>query len=199
MRFSKIISIILHPIFIPFLLFYIIINTSPILYYSVKNSLLYIYSVLFLFTFLLPVISLLIKIKFSVVSSIEISNLKERPLVLFFSLLWFLCGYYFLIPVFHPCPVLKNIYIGGILILLIGGIISKYWKISLHLLSIGGATGIFLGLEKIYADFFFFVILFIILSGFLAYARLKENAHNHRQLYVGFFVGVIVGCICLLY
>ena len=199
MRFSKIISIILHPIFIPFLLFYIITKTSPVLYYSVENSLLYIYSVLFLFTFLLPVISLLLKMKFRVISSIEISNLKERPLVLFVSLLWFLCGYYFLIPVFHLFPVLKNIYVGGVLILLIGGIISKYWKISLHLLSIGGATGVFLGLEKIYTDFFFFVILFIVLSGFLAYARLKENAHTHKQLYVGFLVGVIVEYVCLLY
>ncbi len=199
MRFSKIISIILHPIFIPFLIFYIITKTSPVLYYPIKNSLLYIYSVLFLFTFLLPIISLLIKIKFHIVSSFEMRNLKERPLVLFVSFLWFLCGYYFLLPIFHTHPVLKNVYVGGLLIILIGGIVSKYWKISLHLLSIGGVTGVFLGLEKIYTDFLFFVILFIMLSGLLAYARLKENAHNHKQLYVGFFVGVIVEYICILY
>ena len=155
--------------------------------------------VLFLFTFLLPIISLLIKIKLRIVSSLEISNLKERPLVLFISLIWFLCGYYFLLPVFHAHPVLKNVYVGGLLILFIGGVISKYWKISLHLISIGGATGVFLGLEKIYNDFLFFVILFVMLSGFLAYARLKEKAHNHKQLYVGFFVGAIIEYLCILY
>lgn len=198
MRPSKIISIILHPVFMPLLLFYIIIEGSTLFYYLTQNSLLYTYFMLLLFTVLLPIISILIKIKIKLVSSLELIVRGERPLALLSSLFWFLCGYYFLIPIFYTAPILKQIYIGGLLILLISVIISKFWKISLHLLSVGGATGVFLGLEKIHNEFLFFALLFILLSGLLAYARLKEGAHNHTQLYIGFLIGVVVEYLCII-
>jgi len=40
--------------------------------------------------------------------------------------------------------------------------------------------------------------LFILLSGLLGVARIKQKAHNYAQVYVGFLVGLSVELITLL-
>lgn len=198
MRLSKFISIILHPIFMPILAFYLSLKQVPSIGLAITNNQNYIYLVLFISTVILPLISIFFLIKIGKVSSIEISNHKERSVPLFKTALFMGIGCYILENTLVLAPIIKAELIGAISIILTASIISKYWKISLHLLGIGGVVGVLIALEVIYGNLQHLIIIFTILSVILAMARIKEKAHNYPQLYIGFFLGLSIELLILL-
>ena len=198
MRLSKLISIILHPIFMPILALYLSLKQIPSIGVAITNYQNYIYLVLIFSTVILPLISILFLIKSGKVSSLEMSNHKERSVPLFRTALWMGLGYYILENILVFSPIIKAELIGAISIILIASIISKYWKISLHLLGIGGLVGVLIALEIIYGNLQHLIIIFILLSGVLAMVRIKEKAHNYTQVYIGFLGGLSVELLIML-
>ncbi|KAB2870355.1 MAG: hypothetical protein F9K37_06040 [Bacteroidales bacterium] len=90
-----------------------------------------------------------------------------------------------------PVPqVLLKIVESGVLILIFAAIVSYWWKISLHLMGLGGLTG-FLIASAIhnYFNVIFLVVVAFLISGFLASARLKNGDHKPAQVYVGYLLG----------
>ena len=79
MRLSKVISIILHPIFMPLLAFYLSMKLIPNIGFAITNHLNYIYGVIVISSIILPLISFFILIKSGRVESIEMTNHYERP------------------------------------------------------------------------------------------------------------------------
>ena len=198
MKLTQLISIILHPIFIPLLALHLTLLVLPSIALTLNQNMLLIYGILILSTIVLPLISVFWLIQKGKVSSLEMSNHKERTLPLFITVIWMSFGYYLLQNLLFYTPIIKAELLGVIIIILLAAIISKYWKISLHLLGIGGIVGMFIALQIIHGDFLFLLILFILLSGLLGVARVKQKAHNYAQVYSGFLVGMSVELITLL-
>ena len=87
---------------------------------------------------------------------------------------------------------LKKELLGAFTIIVVAAIVSKYWKISLHMLGIGGLVGVLLSLELLFGGLHKLLVLFIFLSGILGVARIKEKAHNHSQVFFGFVIGFLI-------
>ena len=198
MKLTQFISIILHPMFMPILALHLTLLVLPSLAFTLSHNLLLIYGILIFSTMVLPLISIFWLMQKGKVSSLEMSNHKERSLPLFKTVIWMSFGYYLLQNLLFYTPILKAELLGAILIILLAAIISKFWKISLHLLGIGGVVGVFIALQIIHGDFLHLLILFILLSGLLGVARIKQKAHNYAQVYAGFLVGLSVELITLL-
>ena len=198
MKLTQLISIILHPMFMPILALHITLLVLPSLAFTLSQNLLLIYAILIFSTMILPLASIFWLMRKGKVSSLEMSNHKERSLPLFKTVIWMSFGYYLLQNLLFYTPILKAELLGAILIILLAAIISKYWKISLHLLGIGGVVGVFIALQIIHGDFLYLLLLFILLSGLLGVARIKQKAHNYAQVYAGFLVGLSVELITLL-
>ena len=198
MKLTQFISIILHPIFMPILALHLTLLVLPSLAFTLSQNLLLIYGILIFSTMVLPLISIFWLMQKGKVSSLEMSNHKERSLPLFKTVIWMSFGYYLLQNLLFYTPILKAELLGAILIILLAAIISKFWKISLHLLGIGGVVGVFIALQIIHGDFLYLLLLFILLSGLLGVARIKQKAHNYAQVYAGFLVGLSVELITLL-
>ena len=107
-------------------------------------------------------------------------------------------GFYMLNRTLIYGTLLKAELFGAILIIIFAAIISKFWKISLHLLAIGGVVGVFIALQLMEGGILYVLLIFILLSGILGVARIKQKAHNHTQVYVGFLLGMSVELISLL-
>jgi hypothetical protein len=197
MQLSKLISIILHPIFMPLVALHLTLDSLHSIALT-SQDLNYIYGIVICFTIILPLLSIFFLIKKGMVDSLEMSNHKERSLPLFITVLWMSLGFYMLRNILGYAPILKAEIIGAILIVLFAAIISKFWKISLHLLAIGGVVGIFIALQLIEGGVMYLLLFFILLSGILGIARIAQKAHNHTQVYVGFLLGVSVELITLL-
>ncbi len=198
MKLTQLISIILHPIFMPLLALHLTLIVVPSLAFTLSQNLVLIYCIVIFCTIILPLISVFWLIQKGRVSSLEMSNHKERSLPLVKTVIWMSVGYYLLENALFYTPILKAELLGAIIIILVAAIISKFWKISLHLLGIGGLVGVFIALQVIHGALLYLLILFILLSGILAVARIKQKAHNYTQVYAGFIVGLSVELITIL-
>jgi len=198
MKLTQLISILLHPMFMPLLALHLTLIVLPSLAFTLSQNLLLIYGILVFSTMILPLVSIFWLMRKGKVSSLEMSNHKERSLPLFKTVIWMSFGYYLLQNLLFYTPILKAELLGAIIIILIAAIVSKYWKISLHLLGIGGVVGVFIALQIMHGDFLYLLLLFILLSGLLGVARIKQKAHNYAQVYAGFLVGLSVELITLL-
>jgi len=198
MKLTQLISILLHPMFMPLLALHLTLLVLPSLAFTLSHNLLLIYGILVFSTIVLPLASIFWLMRKGKISSLEMSNHKERSLPLFKTVIWMSFGYYLLQNLLFYTPILKAELLGAIIIILIAAIVSKFWKISLHLLGIGGVVGVFIALQIIHGDFLYLLLLFILLSGLLGVARIKQKAHNYAQVYAGFLVGLSVELITLL-
>ena len=79
-------------------------------------------------------------------------------------------------------------------------IVTPFWKISLHLICMGGVTAVFTLLSVAGAgQHFWALVATILLSGALASARLHLGAHNPSQIAVGYFGGLVVAMLAMIY
>ena len=60
------------------------------------------------------------------------------------------------------------------------------------MLGVGGLVGVVFSLHTLYGGFSEILIIFILISGVVGVARIKQKAHDHNQIYVGFVIGLIV-------
>ena len=79
-------------------------------------------------------------------------------------------------------------------------VVSRYWKISLHLTGMGAVVALFvvmniLGVGNMTVP----LMVAILLSGALASARLYLGCHNGRQVLAGFCGGFVVTVLAVLF
>lgn len=81
---------------------------------------------------------------------------------------------------------------GGIAILLTAFINLKF-KISAHMVGIGGLLGVLISISYLIKfDMTLFYIFVIILAGIVGFARLTLNEHKPLQVYAGFLLGLTI-------
>ena len=199
MRVFKITSLILHPIFMPIITLYLTLKLIPNIGAGIINYFNLIYLIILLCTIILPLICVFFLIKKKLVSSLEMRDYKERSLPLFITAIWMGYGYYKLSDILSLAPILKSELVAAISIVLIASFISRYWKISLHMLGSGGVVGTIFSLNILYGGLLYEIMLSIFFSAFLGVARINENAHNHTQVYMGFLVGFLIESVAILF
>lgn len=83
--------------------------------------------------------------------------------------------------------------------IVIAWILSFQWKVSIHMIGIGGLTGMLLGLSQVLnAGLTEVILASILISGFLGSARLILKAHNPNQVYVGFLIGFVTEWLVII-
>jgi len=199
MKISKILSYILHPIFMPLIVIWISLNYVEYFQLVFSNYTKPLYIIIAVFTLILPLISSVLFVIFKKVESLEMRTKEERNGPIFVSIMIMIIGYPFFKSISQLSPYLTSVYLSSVFILIIAFLITKRWKISLHMLGIGGATGSFIALNYIFGGMFFWVILFLFLSGLLVSARLNLKAHNRSQVYAGFLLGCIFQTCFIIY
>lgn len=189
MRWHKFISTILHPIVMPTIGILIYFIFTPInLDRKQQLSLL---AVVFVSTYIIPLLLLILLKSIGYIKSFQVHTINERRVPIFFmmTLLFMLGKFFYEISSIRD---LSYLFFGvvfglGIIYLLF---LTKI-KTSLHLLSIGAATGFFLLFQQLQSiNTLPIVIVLIILSGLLASSRLYLKAHTTREVYIGFFIGI---------
>ncbi len=76
--------------------------------------------------------------------------------------------------------------------IIVASIITYFWKISLHMVGMGGLLSITLICARILPLLALKIVPFIVIcTGLVGFARLYLQAHTHTQIYVGFIVGLV--------
>jgi hypothetical protein len=192
-RITQLISVLLHPLFMPLYATWILLNSGSYLSFAVSKPMqTVIYMIVLITTYILPAISSWFLYQKGVIKSLEMETRAERSLPLFSAIVSYIAGLYLLIKL--PLPKIFAVMLsGGLIVLVAAFLINLRWKISLHMLGIGGLMGLLLGFSDIFhSNVLLPVIITALVSGLLASVRLWRNAHSPAQIYVGFLTGFVV-------
>lgn len=170
----------------------LLFHYSPYLAYSIDEKVrLYIYAVVFLSTFAIPVLISLFLLRQGVLSSLILKERKERALPFIVTAISFLSGYYILKQL--PIPKIFYLFLLGALTSIIIALLVNYkWKISLHMIGMGGIVGALFAMSQIFLiNMMLPIVLWLLLSGILGTARLSLETHKSSEIYIGFITGFI--------
>jgi hypothetical protein len=196
---ARIFSYLLHPFLMPSYALLLIFGSDTYIGFGVTlKAQQLIFLVVFVNTFLIPTILSFFLVRKKLVSDIEMPSNLERRLPLLITTLFYIFTYYLLLKV-RLSPIVYVVMMAATLSIVIAMMVNLKWKISLHMLGIGGLIGALIGISlRQYVDFRGLIILLILLAGILGSSRLKLDAHTPAQVYVGFMVGVSCELILLL-
>ena len=186
----KAISYLLHPVAIPLIAVVLYFVVNP--HFVPTNNELAIVASVFILTYLIPIISIFLLLNMGLISSIHLSKIEDRkrPLVVLIMMYMTL-----IIKVLNPASFYELYYffIGIVIALsLVYLFLFMKKKISLHLLAMGGLVGFFLVISVLHKqNYLFLIALFVFLSGIVATSRLLLNAHNNKELAIGFMIGLL--------
>lgn len=192
-RLCNALSYALHPLLMPTYSMMIIFSIPSYIAYAfqVKYQLM-IYSVVLITTFLMPVFSTIILFKRGAVTDMYLENRHERvlPFVLT-AIYFFLCFYLFSR---LPVPaIMTSAILGCAVAASFALMITLFWKISIHMIGIGGIAGLLFALaDLLSADVTWYVFVILCFSGLLGTARLITGQHNAWQIYIGFITGLCI-------
>ena len=199
MRFAQIISVLGHPLFMPLYAFGLLIYTNPYINMMItETSKYFTLGILLVFTIILPILTSVLFKLFGLIDSLYMKTAKERRWPFLLTLIWYYMGIQLLTRIYVPQSFLL-LMIGATSIVGVALVITSRWKISIHMLGIGGVIGAIIGIsQRFQFDHSILLIALILFAGLIGYSRLKTNSHNFRQVYTGFIIGIAVEWICVM-
>jgi|SRR5512133_3030650 uncharacterized membrane protein len=191
-RIATIISYLAHPLIIPLIGLLIIGNSGTYAADIDGRYRQFIYLSVFIFTLLLPAALIPLFYYFGLARNVQFTERRERLVPLYITLVFYLAAY-FLIRKIPVSVVYQRFLFAGCLSMLSLSVISWFWKISAHMVGWGGLTALILILSvQFNTDLMLFMIVCLLISGLVGFARLKLYAHNTLQIYTGFLLGFAV-------
>ena len=176
---GNIISYILHPMVVSSVTFWFVIYKTGISFENPDS----IFFLSFFFSTALPIITVLILIKMNLVKDLDASNRSERLLPMALGTFFFLIGFIILKELDSP-KIVQGIMFCGMINTIIVWLITNYWKISIHTVSMASGIVIFwiLGYE--------YIIQMSLILMLTIFSRLITNSHTISQTIVGAFIGL---------
>lgn len=191
--FAKIVSYILHPLFIPMYVFIWLEWRFPIHFDDISVQGLTFKTIsVFLNTAFFPAFSVFLLWRLKFIDTMYLRTQRDRiiPYIITMIFYWWL---WYLSRTFTDQPdVLKFFYFGIFLNTVFGLVINNFIKISMHSMGAGALLALavitmcryetFLGAD---------MIVIFILAGLICTARLLLNEHSVSEIYAGLFLGAL--------
>ena len=201
MRFSKFISYFFQPINFSILGAFIYFLWIPKHIFKLQEY--FILSLVFIGTYLFPLLALLALKKFNVIYSYQMRSVEERkfPLLLFMLISYSIGNWLFKAA---TVDLLALFYFGYTLALFIAYILLHFKiKASLHAGAISGLIGFLIYFSYHYKTNLLFVLACLfLLAGIIGTSRLRLKAHTLKELFwaysIGFFTQIISYLIYIL-
>ncbi len=197
-RIARMFTLVFHPLFVPFYMLLILLNVNTFFAMMIPvKAKMFLTGLVFITTILLPLLIVFLLYRLKLVKSFYLQSREERIYPLLAVAVFYYITYY-LLKSFSISFIFSYYMLGSTFLTILAMIISFYWKISLHMIGIGGMVGLLMGLSlNLNLDLTWFVISAIILGGFLGFARIQSNSHKPSEIYSGFLVGA--GVMFLLF
>lgn len=146
----------------------------------------------FAFSFVLPIINIFILYKLKRIPSFVLSNQNDRTYPYVLTALFYF-GLFYLLSDINIWPSIKFFIIGAGLAIALTAIINLKYKISAHMVGLGGLLGVLIAVSNIIRfDMTVYYIVVILIAGIVGSARLVLKEHQPSQIYSGFILGLLV-------
>ncbi|HLT51102.1 MAG TPA: hypothetical protein VKZ93_04050 [Arenibacter sp.] len=194
----RFISFLLHPLYIPFagtLAYFLVTPKYHPLEVQSGNIL-----PIFILTVIIPIIFYLILRNLGTVSSIFLTNIRERKYPLYISLALLLMVLYKVIP--NNFTIELHYYFLGLIAATFSTLVLLFlnFKCSIHLLGMGSLLMFLINLSiHFQINITLTIALTTFLCGLTASSRLYLNAHTRSEVLIGFAIGTLTQLITVKY
>jgi hypothetical protein len=191
-KLARFLSFVLHPVLMPtYAIILVFVLNRYLDYtttYATKAAL---FTVIIFNTLIMPVVITNILIKRKLIKSFYMEERHERNMPFITQAVLMMLAYYMLTQIGLP-RLFYLLMLGAIASVLIVVIVNFRWKISIHMVGIGGITGMLFGLSSLFfLDLRIPIIISFLVAGILGTARLRMGSHQPSQIYVGYLVGFV--------
>ncbi len=196
---AHVLSLLLHPLWMPTLALLIAFHTDLHLAFAfTARGQWTIMGMVFVMTALFPVSSMFMLWRSGAISALSVPARKERTLPFLLTLIYFCMVYYILrrTPI-HPA--MLALFTSIILNLAAVLLINMRWKISLHMVGVGGLVGMCLGLWLLHGAQASYLPWLFLITGALGTARLLVTDHTPAQIYTAAALGAVVTFTCIAF
>jgi hypothetical protein len=196
---ARLLSVLLHPVFMPSLTLWAMITVDPGLAYFVPPDRRPVaIAMVALMSALFPLVSMQLLVRAGVITNLELHERRERPLAYGITLIYFGATWYLMHRTpFHPA--VQAMLIGAFLALLLTLLITVWWKISAHLVGMGGLIGAVGAVNSLHQLGLLPVLGGLIaLAGLVASARLICSDHTLAQVLAGGALGFVSTWTCIV-
>jgi hypothetical protein len=191
-RTAKIISIVLHPVLMPTYALLLIFRLSNYLDYTTPPSVkLALYLIVIFNTLIMPVVISWLLLRRGLIKSFNMEKREERIVPFICNTLLMMVAYYMISRISIP-KIFSLLLLGAAASVVLAIIVNLKWKVSIHMIGVGGITGMFFGMSTfLLIDLRIPILVSLLVAGLVGTARMSIGAHKPAQLYAGFFVGFI--------
>jgi membrane-associated phospholipid phosphatase len=190
-RIARIITYIFHPLFMPVYALIIVLQLNVFHIYIIPGNIRWlIMGMVVVGTVALP--AMLMMYRRRIIRSLRMEERSDRlyPYILMAMVYY---AIYYLLNSVHIPSLICNFLLGAAVLTLLSLMINVWWKISMHMVAAGGLTGLLLAVALLYlVDLQLLIIISILISGLVGWARLKLNAHRPSEVYAGYLMGISV-------
>jgi hypothetical protein len=196
---AKVISYVFHPLFIPVYIGYFfiyILRIFPQFTEWDKTKLLISFTVNYT---VLPLVTILLTKGLGFISSIYLRTQRDRiiPYVatgIFYFWIWY---------VFRTQAFPKEVVMFSLAVFLassLGLIVNSYMKVSMHAISVGGVSALFVIMGFLSGDNIgAYISIALLLAGLVCTARMINNEHIPIEVYTGLFIGILAQLVAYLF
>lgn len=187
---AKTFSFLLHPLFMPTYAILIMFQAGSVVAFIPWEVKKYVLMVVVANTLILPMMLLPFFVKRKMAKDYKFSDRKERILPLLFTFLLYAFTFYFLGGL--PIPkIIKLFMLGSAAAVLLTFVVNFFWKISIHMVGIGGLVGITLFIIfKMFSSLMGFLLIGLLFSGVIGTSRLYLGEHDIKQIAGGYMLGM---------
>ena len=189
---ARLLSIVFHPLLMPTIAVGVLFGLGTHISFALsQQAQLLIILIVLVNTAVAPVLVILFFKKVGYVENLYLNERSDRIYPTAITIFLYLFTWYLFRQANLP-EILSFFVTGSILLTVVALAVTFYWKISIHMLSMGGFTGFLICLAMLLEqDIVLLILVSIIIAGLLGTARIKLNAHTPSQVYAGYTVGVL--------
>ncbi len=197
-RLSKALSVVLHPLFVPFYVMLLLVAGPTQLSYFPTSVKFYLLWVTALYTAVIPLLSVGLLRSMGRITSLAIDDRRERILPLVIGIVcYLLCAA--TVARIPSAMIVRKFMLAGACCELFCLAVTLYWKISLHLATQGAVAAFLILLTFGNAGNLTGALAVAVLcAGALASARLWLGCHTIRQIAAGYAGGFITAALAVL-
>ena len=186
-----------HPLLMPSVGIFMLMYTDSYLSYIPEQARNMIILLTAIGTFVLPLLAIPVFLLQGKINSLQLDDRKERIYPMALTSIFYLLTFF----LFQRIPVFKFLHafiLGAFFSVLAGTLVSLKWKISAHMIGLGGLTGLVaMASLKLDINLYYSLIGIIIATGLTGTSRLYLEAHTPSQVYTGYVTGLLIMMLCL--
>ncbi|MBO9681111.1 MAG: hypothetical protein J7502_00330 [Flavisolibacter sp.] len=196
---AKIISYLFHPLFLPVYVGLFFVYEARLFNDRTDWQNKIILLQFFVYYTFFPLVTTLLAKAVGFIQTVYLRTQKDRILLYIVCEIFYFWAWYVFRNVDFPKEVVMFA-LGIFLACSLGLILNSYMKISMHTIALGVICAFFLlaGMSSA-ANYGFYIAVAFLIAGITATARLIDSDHTQKEIYSGFFAGVLTQVIAYFF